>query len=88
MYTDTSSPRSRGASPCSKQSHHESRPGTATADLVGAFFALDDLGTFTVKGVSEPLRVFELCSLSAIRTRFGLSQVRGRSDFVGRPASS
>ncbi len=55
-----------------------------TADLVGAFFALDDLGTFVVKGAAEPLRVFELRGLSAIRTRFELSQVRGLSDFVGR----
>jgi class 3 adenylate cyclase len=56
----------------------------ATAELVGAFFTLDDLGAFTVKGASEALRVYELRGLSGIRTRFELAQVRGLSGFVGR----
>ncbi len=56
----------------------------ATAELVGGFFALEDLGEFTVKGASEALRVYELRDLSAIRTRFELAQARGLSGFVGR----
>ncbi len=55
-----------------------------TAALVGGYFALDDLGEFRVKGATEPLRVFELTGLGALRTRFDRSRARGLSKFVGR----
>ncbi|MEN8159130.1 MAG: AAA family ATPase, partial [Myxococcota bacterium] len=48
------------------------------------WFALEDLGEFTVKGAAEPLRVFELIGLGDVRTRFDLSQARGLTRFVGR----
>ncbi|MBI3800031.1 MAG: AAA family ATPase, partial [Deltaproteobacteria bacterium] len=58
----------------------------ATAHLVAGFFALDDLGTFQVKGVSEPVGVFELRGAGALRTRFEVARARGLSRFVGRDA--
>ncbi len=64
-------------------------PGTAyltqaTVDLAGGFFDLDDLGVFDVKGVREPVRVFELKGVGAQQTRFDISRARGLSRFVGR----
>ena len=66
-------------------------PGTAylsehTAALVSGFFQLRDLGTFTVKGVREPLRVYELQNVGPLRTRLDVSRARGFSRFVGREA--
>jgi len=57
-----------------------------TAALASGYFALEDLGEFRVKGVSEPLRVFELTGVGALRTRFDRSRARGLSKFVGRTA--
>jgi adenylate cyclase len=58
----------------------------ATAALVGGYFALEDLGEFRVKGVTEPVRVHRLMSIGAARTRFDISRARGLSRFVGRAA--
>src|SRR5438128_4210533 len=55
-----------------------------SAALVCGFFRLRDLGRFTVKGVRNPLRVFELEGVGALRTRLDLSRARGFSRFVGR----
>src|SRR4029077_5087818 len=38
----------------------------------------------TVKGVSEPVGLFDLEALGSFRTRFDRSRVRGLSAFVGR----
>jgi class 3 adenylate cyclase/tetratricopeptide (TPR) repeat protein len=54
------------------------------ADLVQGYFDLNDLGEFKVKGVSEPVTVFELRGMGAVRTRFDVSMARGLSRFVGR----
>jgi hypothetical protein len=40
-----------------------------TAALVTGYFALRDLGTFTVKGVSAPARIYELEGAGRLRTR-------------------
>jgi class 3 adenylate cyclase len=56
----------------------------ATARLVSGYFDLDDLGAFPVKGVSEPVTVFELRGTGELRTRFEVSRARGLSRFVGR----
>ena len=56
----------------------------ATADLVRGFFSLEDLGSFSVKGASEALRVHELQGTSAVHTQFDLAKTRGLSEFVGR----
>jgi class 3 adenylate cyclase/tetratricopeptide (TPR) repeat protein len=56
----------------------------ATAGLVAGYFALDDLGEFAVKGVSEPAHVFQLTGTGQLQTRFDVSRSRGLSRFVGR----
>jgi adenylate cyclase len=55
-----------------------------TAAMVTGFFRLRDLGSFTVKGVREPVRVYELRGVGPLRTRFDVSRARGFSRFVGR----
>jgi len=55
-----------------------------TAELVSGYFKLDDLGTFPVKGVTDPVPVFQLQGLGAVRTRFDASRARGLTRFVGR----
>ena len=57
-----------------------------TAALVKGFFQLADLGEFTVKGVRDPLRVYQLEAPGPLRTRLEVSRARGFSDFVGRDA--
>ena len=55
-----------------------------TAALVEGFFDLRDLGPFEVKGVSEPVGVFELAGIGSARSRFERARRRGFSRFVGR----
>jgi len=55
-----------------------------TAAQVQGYFALADLGAMEVKGVQEPLRVYELQGLGQLRTRLDASRSRGFSRFVGR----
>ena len=55
-----------------------------TAALVDGYFELDGLGDFDVKGVADPVAVFDLLGVSEARTRFDLSLARGLSRFVGR----
>jgi class 3 adenylate cyclase/tetratricopeptide (TPR) repeat protein len=55
-----------------------------TAALVSGYFKLRELGAFTVKGVREPVPVFELEGVGALRTRLDVSRARGFSRFVGR----
>src|SRR5262245_11494793 len=56
------------------------------AALVSGYFRLRDLGPFTVKGVRDPLRVYELEGLGSLRTKLDVSRLRGFSRFVGREA--
>jgi adenylate cyclase len=55
-----------------------------TARLVTGYFALDDLGGFSVKGVSDPLHVFQLQGLGELRTRLDVAISRGFTRLVGR----
>jgi class 3 adenylate cyclase/tetratricopeptide (TPR) repeat protein len=55
-----------------------------TADLVKGYFQLGDLGPLQIKGVQEPIGVYELEGVGALRTRLEVSRVRGYSRFVGR----
>jgi class 3 adenylate cyclase/tetratricopeptide (TPR) repeat protein len=55
-----------------------------TARLVRGWFTLRDLGVPTLKGVSEPVRVYELEGVGEARTRLDTSRARGFSRFVGR----
>ena len=54
------------------------------ARLVEGFVELRDLDEFEVKGVSQPLRVFELGGVGRARGRIDISRSRGFSRFVGR----
>jgi Adenylate and Guanylate cyclase catalytic domain/AAA ATPase domain len=56
----------------------------ATAQMCQGFFALRDLGRHAVKGLSQPVGVFELEDVGRMRTRLDVSHVRGFSKFVGR----
>ena len=60
----------------------------ATAKLARLYFALEDLGEFTIKGVGEPMHVFELTGAGPARTRFDLSRARGLVRFVGRESET
>jgi class 3 adenylate cyclase len=55
-----------------------------TAALVGGFVTLQDLGCLTVKGIKEPVRVYELQGVGKLRTKLEVSRAQGFSRFVGR----
>jgi len=55
-----------------------------TAKLVAGYFALRDLGNTQIKGLRDPLPVFELEGVGRVRARLEVSQARGFSRLVGR----
>src|SRR5262245_29083330 len=55
-----------------------------TAKLVSGYFQLRDLGQTRLKGLSDPLHVFELQGVGRVRTRLEVSRARGFTKFVGR----
>ncbi|MFN8543267.1 MAG: adenylate/guanylate cyclase domain-containing protein [Candidatus Binatia bacterium] len=55
-----------------------------TAALVRGYFRLSDLGEFVLKGVREPVRVYQIEDVGPMRTRLERSRARGLSRFVGR----
>ena len=55
-----------------------------TARLVQGYFQLQDLGRTRVKGVNEPVGLFDLEGVGPFRTRLDRSRARGLSTFVGR----
>ena len=66
-------------------------PGTIrltpeTLRLVEGFVEARPLGPIPVKGLSEPLDIFELLGSGAARTRFQASVTRGLTRFIGREA--
>jgi len=67
----------------------QAAPGTIwvtehTAALVEGFFTLRDRGTPAMKGVSTPVRAYELGGPGTLRTRLDASRRRGLSRLVGR----
>jgi hypothetical protein len=52
--------------------------------FVEGYFALKPLGPTKVKGVSEPVNVYEVTGLGPLRTRLQQSAGRGLTKFVGR----
>ncbi len=60
----------------------------ATAELVDGFFELRDLGEARIKGVQEPIHVYELQGVGRLHTRLDVSKARGLSTFVGRERES
>src|SRR5947199_406768 len=55
-----------------------------TARLVEGFFRLEELGRFSVKGLRDRVRVYELEGPGPLKTRLDVSRARGLSRFVGR----
>jgi class 3 adenylate cyclase len=58
----------------------------ATRKLVEGYFQLKSIGPTQVKGVNEPVQVYEVTGLGPLRTRLQRSASRGLSKFVGRDA--
>src|SRR5262249_38312034 len=56
----------------------------ATLRLAEGLVQVNALGRFPVKGLTEPVAVFELVGASAIRRRLQASAARGLTRFVGR----
>ncbi len=55
-----------------------------TRRLVEGYFELRTLGATQLKGVSDPINVYEVTGLGPLRTHFQLSARRGLTKFVGR----
>jgi adenylate cyclase len=55
-----------------------------TRRLCEGYFVLKPLGATKVKGVSEPVNVYEVTGLGPLRTRLQRSAGRGLTKFVGR----
>jgi len=55
-----------------------------THNLTEGYFAFKALGATPIKGLREPLAVFEVLGLGPLRTRLQLSASRGLARFVGR----
>src|SRR5437879_5517308 len=65
------------------------RPGTTlltreTLRLVEGLVQVNALGPVPIRGLAEPVEVFELVGASALRGRFQAGVVRGLTRFVGR----
>ena len=56
----------------------------AVRKLVEGYFTLKALGPARIKGVSEPVEVYEVTGLGPIRTRLQRAAGRGLVKFVGR----
>ena len=66
-------------------------PGTIrlaaeTLQLAEGFVQVKPLGPIPVKGLTEPVEVFELTGASAFRTRLQAARARGLTRFIGRDA--
>src|SRR5262249_15533263 len=57
---------------------------TATLRLVEGLVQVKELGLVPVKGMAEPVEVFELVGASTIRRRLQATVTRGLTRFVGR----
>ncbi|MBV8770744.1 MAG: AAA family ATPase [Deltaproteobacteria bacterium] len=57
---------------------------SSTQKFVEGYFQLRSLGPTTLKGVSEPIEVFEVIGLGPLRTRFQAAARRGLTRFIGR----
>jgi hypothetical protein len=57
-----------------------------TLRLAEGFVQVRPLGPIPVKGLAEPVAVFELIGAAAVRTRLQASRARGLTRFVGRDA--
>ena len=55
-----------------------------TERLVAGYFTLRPLGPVKIRGISDPVEVFEVAGIGPLRTRLQASAMRGLSKFVGR----
>jgi class 3 adenylate cyclase/tetratricopeptide (TPR) repeat protein len=55
-----------------------------TEKLTAGYFELKALGPARIKGVTDPVKVFEVIGIGPLRTRLQMSASRGLSKFVGR----
>ncbi len=55
-----------------------------TRHLVEGYFELRDLGPTEVKGISEPINVYEVVGAGPLRGHFELAARRGLTKFIGR----
>jgi predicted ATPase/class 3 adenylate cyclase len=55
-----------------------------THGLVEGYFELRGLGPTEVRGISEPINVYEVVGIGALRSHFDLATRRGLTKFVGR----
>ena len=55
-----------------------------THKLTDGYFAFKDMGKTQIKGVDEPLNVYEVIGAGPLRTRLQVSARRGLTRFVGR----
>jgi adenylate cyclase len=60
--------------------------GASIHRFVEGYFTLKSLGASKIKGVSEPVPVFEVTGLGPLHTRLKRSVGCGLSKFVGRQA--
>src|SRR5213593_3557743 len=60
------------------------RPTAATLRLVEGLVQVTALGPVPVKGLAEPIEVFELVGASALRRRLQVAAARGLTRFLGR----
>jgi len=58
--------------------------GASVRKFVEGYFQLKALGASRIKGVSEPVEVFEVTGLGPLRTRLQRAAGRGLTKFVGR----
>jgi class 3 adenylate cyclase len=58
--------------------------GPAVQRLVEGYFTLSALGLARIKGVTEPVELYEVTGLGPLRTRLQRSAGRGYTKFVGR----
>ena len=56
----------------------------ATARLVQGYFECQDLGAQTLRGVSQPLKVYHVLGESGVHSRLDVAQIRGLTPLVGR----
>jgi len=55
-----------------------------TNKLIEGFFQVRDLGMSSVKGVSQPIRIYELVGIRKYQSRLDISRERGFTRFIGR----
>ena len=56
----------------------------ATLQLVSGFFDTKELGARTLKGIAEPIEVYQVTGLTSAKSRLDIAEIRGLRPMVGR----